>query len=203
MSDRIPFAKMTEEQRQKVAQALWSRENPRCQSSLVDELVKEQRDGFTLEDITNLYPDPSDWGIEKCREWLRDNGHDCPDVDPWKMTREDLAEALTDVGIECRDDEDRATLLEAYVANIDDETIDGIKDWRDTVRDNAEAAEVYEWWEVGDWLAERLENAGEVVLRNGYGDWWGRCCTGQSVTLDRVIQELGAEYCQWAIQKGE
>lgn len=203
MSNRIEFAQMTEQQRQKVASALWSREQPRRQSSLVDELVKEEREGFTLDDITNLYPDPSDWGVEKCREWLTDKGHDCPDPDPWSMTREQLAEALTDVGIECRDDEDQATLLAAVVANIDDDTIDGIDDWRDAVRDNAEPEEVYEWWEVGSWLAERLERAGEVVLRNGYGDWWGRCGTGQSVTLDSVIQELGAEYCQWAIQKGE
>lgn len=201
--DRIEFSAMTEEQRQKAASALWSREKPRCQSSLVGELVKESRDGFALEDIANLYPDPSLWCLEKCREWLRDNGHDCPDADPWKMSRDELVEVLTDAGIECRDDEDSATLLAAVIANMDDETIDGIDEWRDTVRDQSEAAEVYEWWEVGDWLAERLEREGEVVLRNGYGDWWGRCCTGQSVTLDRVIQELGYEYCYWAIEKGE
>ena len=112
-----------------------------------------------------------------------------------------MVEALTDVDIECRDDEDDATLRAAVIANIDDGTIDGLDDWREAVQDIAEPEEVYEWWEVGGWLAERLEEAGEVVLRNGYGDWWGRCTTGQSVSLDYIIQKLGAEYAAWALDE--
>jgi hypothetical protein len=67
------------------------------------------------------------------------------------------------------------------------------------VSDNAEPAEVFEWWEVGTWLYNKLRDYGEVGIDNGYGHWWGRCCTGQSVTLDGVIQRLGAEYAPWAL----
>lgn len=198
MADALTFSQLTESQRQKVADALWSREKPRCQSALVDELVKEDREGFTVDDITNLYPDPSDWGVEKCRDFLRDQGIDTPSDDPWTMTAEKLGGALESAGIEPVIGIE--TARQAVIDAIDDGDIDGLEDWRDAVRDNADAAEPMEWWEVGDWLAERLEREGEVVIRNGYGDWWGRCCTGQSVTLDSVIQRLGAEYCSYAIK---
>lgn len=198
--EKPTLAELTETQRQQVANALWSREKPRCQSDLVDGLIKEDREGFTVDDITNLYPDPSDWGVEKCRDFMRDQGIDTPSDDPWTMTREEIVEGLTGVSIECRDDESLETLRDAYVGAIDDGDIDGIEEWRDAVRDNADAAEPLEWWEVGDWLAERLEREGEVVIRNGYGDWWGRCCSGQSVVFDDVIQRLGAEYCPYAIK---
>lgn len=201
-SNKLTLAQMTETHRQKVGEALWSRERPRCQTALVDDLLKSEIDGFSVDDIENVYPDASDWGIEKCREYLREVGADMPSPDPWKMTRDELAEALTDVSIEPGDD-DKETLRQAVIANIDDETIEGLGDWRDAVADNSEPAEPLEWWEVGDWLAERLAREGECVIRNGYGDWWGRCCSGQSTCLDDVIQRLGAEYCAYALTPNE
>lgn len=198
----VEFKMLNEQQRQKVAAALWRRERPTCQSGLVDDLLKRGGvDGFAWEDIANLTPDPSDWDLEKCRDYIRDRSNSFPEPDPWHMDRSAMVEALTDVDIECRDDEDDATLRAAVIANIDDGTIDGLDDWREAVQDIAEPEEVYEWWEVGGWLAERLEEAGEVVLRNGYGDWWGRCTTGQSVSLDYIIQKLGAEYAAWALDE--
>jgi hypothetical protein len=115
--------------------------------------------------------------------------------------RDALVEALTEAGIQCYDHEDATTLMKAVIANIDDGTVDGLDDWREAVRDIAEPEEVFEWWEVGEWLAEKLEAAGEVVIRNGYGDWWGRRTTGQSVSLDYIIQRLGAEYAAWALDE--
>lgn len=195
------FESLTESQRQKIGEALWSRERPRCQSGLVDDLVKRgDVDGFTIEDMTNLMPDPSDWDVEKCRDYVRDHSSDFPDPNPWAMDRDALVEALTDAGIQCYDHESVETLLAAMIVNIDDETIDGLDKWREAVNDCAEPEEVMEWWEVGDWLAGRLAGMGEVVIRNGYGDWWGRCCTGQAVYLDHTIQRLGYEYCMWAIK---
>ena len=199
---RKTFEEMTEIERQDVGKALWNRECPRCQSGLIDELVKAgEMEGFTIDDIENLMPDPSGWGVEQCRDYIRDHSGDMPSPDPWSMDRAEMVEALTDASIECRDDESDDTIRAALVANIDEETIDGIDEWRDAVNDCATPAEVYEWWEVGDWLAEQLADAGEVVIRNGYGDWWGRCCTGQAVYLDYTIQRLGAEYCAWALDK--
>ena len=63
---------------------------------------------------------------------------------------------------------------------------------RDQIRDNAETAEVYEWWRVSKWFADKLAEAGEVVLDNAYGYWWGRTCTGQPVMMDGTIQKVAA-----------
>lgn len=50
--------------------------------------------------------------------------------------------------------------------------------------------EIYEWWIVTDWLLDKLEAHGEAVLRTDYGEWWGRTCTGQSIVLDSVIEDI-------------
>jgi len=50
--------------------------------------------------------------------------------------------------------------------------------------------EVYEWWTVGEWLAKKLEEQGEPILSNDYGTWWGRCASGQSISIDGVIEAI-------------
>lgn len=48
--------------------------------------------------------------------------------------------------------------------------------------------EIYEHWIVSEWLANRLEDRGEVIERDFYGlTIWGRACTGQAILLDSVI----------------
>lgn len=176
-STKRPFSDLSETERQRVAEALWNREKPRCQSALVDDLLKaETLDGFGIDDIDGLYVDPSGWDIAECREWLDEHGYN---GDNYPDGFDALAES---------------DLPDDY-GGVD------IEEWREAVTEHAEPAEPYEWWEVGSWLAERLSEAGEVTLCNDYGNWWGRCCTGQSVTLDHVIQRLGAEYCIWALDK--
>ena len=56
--------------------------------------------------------------------------------------------------------------------------------------DTQTAQEVYEWWLVSGWLAEKLREHGEPVLDNNFGTWWGRCCTGQAVYMDGVIRKI-------------
>lgn len=52
-------------------------------------------------------------------------------------------------------------------------------------------SEAYEHWIVTDWLAERLEERGEMVLRDFLGlTLWGRTCSGQSIAMDGVIQDI-------------
>jgi hypothetical protein len=51
--------------------------------------------------------------------------------------------------------------------------------------------EVYEYYSVSGFLADRLETEGEIVERDFFGHTiWGRCTTGQSVTLDYVIRKI-------------
>lgn len=81
--------------------------------------------------------------------------------------------------------------------DLPEEDLDEDKDYRlealrETVRDNAEPAEVYEWWRVTKWLMEELRAIGEPVLDNEYGEWWGRTCTGQGIMLDGTLQAVAA-----------
>ena len=75
------------------------------------------------------------------------------------------------------------TELEAWQALFDDQgfgTPDG--------------AEVYEHWIVTDYLAARLIEQGETVVRDVAGlTVWGRCTTGQAISMDYVIQHIAVE----------
>jgi len=61
-------------------------------------------------------------------------------------------------------------------------------------KETGEYPEIYEWWSVSDWLADKLENRGEIVFE--YLDFkvWGRQTTGQAIKLDNIIQEIAEEY---------
>lgn len=182
-----------------------------CDSSLVDDLIKSANsgdryvpdlaEGFSDEEIRGLYRDPSDWTLEQCRDYLSDYGGDEPDdPNPWTMDRSAIVEALEAVSIECRDDESVETLREALIANIDDETIDGLDTWRDAAREHAQdnPAEVYEWWRVSSWLCRQLDSIGEVTIDNGYGCWWGRTCTGQGFLMDGTLQRVAEQFARVA-----
>ena len=66
--------------------------------------------------------------------------------------------------------------------------------WKDPeTEESEEPQEIFEWWLVTDWLADKLAKHGEPVIRNDYGVWWGRTCTGQAIVLDYVIEEIYIE----------
>ena len=52
--------------------------------------------------------------------------------------------------------------------------------------------EIYEYWAVSSWLAEKLKERGEIVI-DSYPDIWGRQTTGQAIKLDGVIRSIA----QW------
>jgi hypothetical protein len=193
----------TEEQRaidiEERAELFLERDILCCDSSLVSELIqhaydlpRDLQEAFNLEECVNLRPDPSDWNLDQCRDYLNDHGIGTPEPDPYDLNREQLTELLASVSIDSADNETVETLLAAVISNRDDETLDGLKEWREAVQDNAEEREVYEWWRVSSWLASQLKKIGEPVLDNGYGYWWGRCRTGQSMLMDGTLQEVAA-----------
>jgi len=57
----------------------------------------------------------------------------------------------------------------------------------------SEPQEVYEWWIVTEWLAEKLSERGEPTLEWGNNHYWGRTCTGQAILLDGVISSICRE----------
>lgn len=53
--------------------------------------------------------------------------------------------------------------------------------------------DIFEWWAVGDYLATKLEEHGELVCRDYMVPIWGRQCCGQAIYIDSVIEEICAE----------
>ena len=64
-----------------------------------------------------------------------------------------------------------------------------------------EPAEVYEWYMLDPWLAEKFAERGEVIYDGVDGPVWGRCCTGQSITMDRIVRDIVREYGEWAVRE--
>jgi len=146
------------------ARRIQDREILKCDSSLVADMLGsaldlpgQLGDEWTVENLTNLYPDPSGWDSVRCRAWLSDYGID------WNYSYIDTEN------------------WDARAMRLDDEL-------RELVSDNAEPAEIFEWWAVTDWLADKLDSIGEPVLSNSYGRWWGRTCSGQSLIMDGTLQ---------------
>jgi len=121
-------------------------------------------------------------------DWIANNPDalcdDCENyyTTPDSWTAEQCAEWLDDRGIEV-DPTD-------YDGIDSDDYLEALQD---IVRDNAEPAEVYEWWAVSGWLADYLRGNGHVML-DWFGiDVWGRECTGQAISMDTVIADFVQE----------
>jgi len=54
-------------------------------------------------------------------------------------------------------------------------------------------SEIYEFWAVDEWLANKLENKGEIIFKMLDFIVWGRQTTGQAIKMDNVIQEIAEE----------
>lgn len=60
--------------------------------------------------------------------------------------------------------------------------------------DDIEYKEPLEFWIVSNWLADKLEQHGECVDKDLKGLCvWGRCTSGQSISIDSVIIEIAKE----------
>jgi hypothetical protein len=57
-------------------------------------------------------------------------------------------------------------------------------------------SDVYEHWAVTDWLGRRLAAKGECVGEVCGTTVWGRCTTGQSISMDGVIEQIAKEINQ-------
>jgi len=56
--------------------------------------------------------------------------------------------------------------------------------------ENQQPQEIFEWWLVSQWLGVKLLMNGEPIINNDYGIWWGRCTSGQAISMDYVIQQI-------------
>lgn len=54
-------------------------------------------------------------------------------------------------------------------------------------------AEIYEWWAVSHWFGEKLREQEQVVIESWGKSYWGRCSTGQSISLDDCIVNIAKD----------
>lgn len=83
----------------------------------------------------------------------------------------------------------RVLLITAIEADTDDA-------WQNFTNDHdldPDDIEVYEHWAVSDWLERRLAEKGEITGKIAGLTLWGRCTTGQMISMDYVIQQIHAE----------
>lgn len=75
-------------------------------------------------------------------------------------------------------------------ANIDFsfENVSNLFDYGES--DEGEPKDIYQWFLVTDWLAEKLDRIDEPVLSNDFGKWWGRTCYGQAIISDGTFQAI-------------
>lgn len=88
---------------------------------------------------------------------------------------------------------------EAFECSPTDAQIDEYlrdNDLKDTGDNRTEAVselsypEIYEYYAVSSWLAEKLRAEGEPVAEFGITHVWGRGTTGQAIALDGVIEMI-------------
>lgn len=66
----------------------------KCDSSLVCDLLEQEKGEWTSEHVRNLYPDPENWDVKQCREWLDEHvGYDVVAVDELREAVRENAEA--------------------------------------------------------------------------------------------------------------
>ena len=53
--------------------------------------------------------------------------------------------------------------------------------------------EVYEHWIVSGWFGRKLSEKGEIVADLCGLTNWGRCCTGQAIYIDPVVEQIVAD----------
>jgi hypothetical protein len=108
------------------------------------------------------------------------------------MPRDNLIKALEEGGDDAPwedigDDELRARLL----AHLKEE--DAFRDFANDHDIEPRTFEAYEHWAISDWFGRKLKAYGEMVGDVGNLTVWGRCTTGQMISMDHVIQEIHRE----------
>lgn len=169
----IHYGNATETQRRYIEQKI-DAGLAACQTALVSALLSDEFHGFNYDEVVNLYQSADEWDAKQCLTWL----YEFTGEQNYKMRAEDwegeVQRFATHEEMEPEDWEEQAT-----------------EELRQAVNDQMEPAEVFEWWLVGShYVAERLHMMGEAILDNGFGIWWGRTCTGQSISLDPTFWDM-------------
>ena len=95
-----------------------------------------------------------------------------------EITREDFYESEEWYDEACEE-------IESQISELEDEI---------TELENQALPEIASWYVVTDFLAKKLIEHGECVIKNEYAsDYWGRCCGGQMCYMDGVFAHICEE----------
>lgn len=151
-----------------------------CVSCLIDELRKKE-DCLDEEIIYELYKGPIDYGAAKYElEIERDSvfKHFCPRDNKYYFGVRSEHSVWRIDPIYNDEEQAIAEWFEIYHGG-------DLEDYRQ---------EIFEHYIVTNWLADKLEEQGETVVRDVFGlTIYCRPCTGQSITCDYVIQTIYKE----------
>lgn len=165
-----------------------------CVSSLMYDV------GRNLEECSRIF----DFDYDEAVGWFqREDFEEVVSYHISNLDRDEVVEYLTGRSIECRDDEDIATLREAMFEDIKSEDLD------EYARENGidpDYDEVYEHYIVNSsWAADDLRAYGQIVFEFGGLTIFGRCTTGQSMSLDgwtrRLMRDLPDDHWIWSAVK--
>jgi len=57
-------------------------------------------------------------------------------------------------------------------------------------REEDDYFEIYEWWSISEWLADKLKNLDEIILDTPHGYFWGRSSTGVCLITESVLEHV-------------
>lgn len=152
-----------------------------CVTSMTTYILSKSWDDreapFSYDDITNFYKPVcpecgSSYGFEEI-EVAYQCGH-------WRC--DTIFENKPEICPECEDEEKEFEEIGAYKCENCGHLLGSIDDL------DTEPQEIYEWWMVSGWFAQKLADIGECVLHDE--GIWGRGCTGQAILLDWVISRI-------------
>lgn len=148
-----------------------------CLTSLIEDSLKNG-ELITWDDVSNVYGYP-EWSTSVVGEDLYFGGGTEDDKETFleEFTR------LEDESAELLEKEEISE--ETHNRNL--ELIEEARSDFKSATEDQEAAEIYEWWAVSNWFAEKLEAYGQSIIDTGSVKVWGRRTTGQAILLDYVI----------------
>ena len=182
-------AKSEDLTRQELAQRLVDREVLLCVSVLVSDLsvLLCNADSGALKQVSTSYEEIIDLStnsdyLDPVRRHIED------------LERTDLLELAEDQLDEIPETMSFQDIRKALITKVEAMDMDDLRSYADDLNVEPDESEVYEYWVVTGWLAAHLRDYGEKVGDICDLNVWGRTCTGQSMTLDHVIQQIAVDF---------
>lgn len=183
-------ARQTESDFQRKCSEFVAREVYCCASTLVSELAQDEK---YMDDLMEAMSQP---------QYIHTFNYTCTGEVEVEGTEEDDELELEECGETWKDEEN-----DSRTKQLDHDSIDDVNEFHEFTRacpkcgtltdpesvisKETDPIEAYEHWIVSDWFATKLEEQGEMVLRDFLGlTIWGRTCSGQAIAMDYNVREI-------------